>query len=278
MKIKVYLLFALSVVFNIFTTQAQENIDYENIFSLKHNQVAVPKGNTLHIYSLKQGNWTITDSLVLPSNYLGLDGNIRRMYVLMEDKIVFHGFYGERKDSLYFNDTIPKPKQSHWIRTPYSTEKDFHVYENGREVAYFDDGEEWFKIDKARHVTTLSNIFAATALLEDVREETIIKMYSFNDKSGEYLCAVSDEQITFHRYEVVNEYLEAIKIDFEERVGHAYPLSEEMMFPLKDEHLTAFIYDRQMIAVVYNNLIRFYHYDFGQKQWLQNSDVPDLKL
>ncbi len=105
MKIKTYLLFVLSVVVTNFTVQAQENIDYENIFSLKYNQLAVPKGNTLHIYSLKQGNWILADSLVLPSNYRALDGNIRKIYMLMEDKMIFHGFYGERNDTLYFNDS-----------------------------------------------------------------------------------------------------------------------------------------------------------------------------
>ncbi len=105
----------------------------------------------------------------------------------------------------------------------------------------------------ARHVATL----------EDIREGTINKLYSFNDKSVQYLCAISDEQITFHRHALIDEYPEALK---------------EMMFPLEDEHLTAFIYDQHIIAVISINLIRFYHYDFGKKQWLQNSDIPDLKL
>lgn len=274
MKIKVYLLFALSVVFNNFTAQAQEYIDYENIFSLKKDNVAVPKGNTLHIYSLEQGNWTITDSLALPSNYLGLDGNIRRVYVLMESKIVFHGFYGERKDSLYFNDTIPKPKQSHWIRTPYSTEKDFYVYTDEKNKAFIKDGEQWYIISE---LSPLNKENRTSPLLSE--SAPFRKLYSFTLGNGltHYIAAVFDDKISFHQVEINEEYMELIVSEFEKE-GMSYPIVEELEFRLPPQAKTAIIFDYSSIGVVYEDHIRIYEYDHIEKRWRKNMHYPNLEL
>ncbi len=266
----------LMVLFHTSFVMAQDTIDYENIFSLQHNRVAVPKGRMLHIYSLSKGNWQVMDSLALPKAYQALDGNIRKVYMLMEDKMVFHGFNGERRDTLRGNDSLKMPAASHWIRTPYTTEKDISVYQHGRQITYVNDGDEWYKIDMSERLAQVLKKASVEPLVKEDDAKPFKKLYSFENAVDEQLSAVYDDKITFHRYDLPEVYMQALKIDFEERYGHPYPLQEEMEFVMKGEAITAFIYDRRMVAVVFPDLIRFYVYDFGRKRWIQNPDIPDL--
>lgn len=264
------------VLFPTSFVMAQDTIDHENIFSLQHNRVAVPKGHMLRIYSLKKGNWQVMDSLALPKAYKALDGNIRKVYMLMEDKMVFHGFYGERRDTLRCNDSLKMPAASHWIRAPYTTEKDISVYQHERQVTYVNDGDEWYKIDMSERLAQVLKKTSAEPLVKENDAQPFKKLYSFENEFGEQLSAVYDDKITFHRYDLPEVYMQALKIDFEEHYGGPYPLQEDMEFVLIDEAITAFIYDRRMVAVVFPDLIQFYVYDFSQKRWIQNPDIPDL--
>jgi len=64
-----YALYLFTIMFLIaYNSQlhAQNGVGYENIFSLKHNQIANPKENTLYIYKIEDNNWILSDSLKLP--------------------------------------------------------------------------------------------------------------------------------------------------------------------------------------------------------------------
>ncbi len=68
-----YALYLFTIMFLIaYNSQlhAQNGVGYENIFSLKHNQIANPKENTLYIYKIEDNNWIQSDSLKLPQAIL----------------------------------------------------------------------------------------------------------------------------------------------------------------------------------------------------------------
>lgn len=258
--------------------RAQNAMDHENIFSLFHTRIGIPEGDKLRIYAPKKQDWELLDSITLPKNYLGIDGNIRRVYILMENKMEFHGFYGERKDYLMFNDSINMNGTSHWIRTPYTTEKDIWIYKNERIITYVKDGETWFKIGVREPISHIPNNEDTVPLIKGDNALSFKKLYSFENEAGEYVAAIYTHHVNFHRYELPKIYLEALKIDFMEKYQYSLPSPKEMKFILPEEAITAFVYDRQMIAVVFPIFIRFYKFNFGQKKWVQNSEIPDLTI
>lgn len=264
------------ILFISSSAQAQQGIDYTNIFSLQHNRVGVPKGNQLCIYAIRDEEWTVADSISLPDNYKALDGNIRRVYILMDDSMVFHGFYGETTDSLRFDGDLPSPTQENWIRTPYSTEKDFWVYDNGREVGVMKDGGEWYKVDMHERLSALNNGDNLPPLLSEQAGESVLKLYSFDIHAEDHVVAVHADRITFHRYMLKSDYSEAIQIDFKERYGHPYPTAADMEFSLHDDALTAFVYDRKYIAIVTAIKIQFYSFDLENNTWILDPRIPEL--
>lgn len=274
--INVYLLLLGSMLLNPSLTIAQPMIDHENIFSLQHTSVGIPEGDKLRIYALRKRDWHLTDSIALPKDYQALDGNIRRVYILMENQMLFHGFYGERKDTLHFSDSIKMNGVSNWIRAPYSTEKDIWIYEDERIVVHAKDGETWLKMDTREHVSRMLNNQDVPPLVKEDGTRPFKKLYSFENEAGDFTVAVYNDKVTFYRYEWAAAYREALKIDFEEKYGYSFPSAKEMEFVLQDETITAFVYDQQMVAVVFPGFIRFYQYDFGQKQWTPSPDIPDL--
>ncbi|MBK1440822.1 hypothetical protein JHJ32_12555 [Parapedobacter sp. ISTM3] len=275
-EINAYLLLLGSMLLNFSLAIAQTTINHENIFSLRHTCVGIPEDDKLRIYALKKRNWQLMDSIPLPKDYKALDGNIRRVYILMENQMVFHGFYGEPKDTLLFSDSIKMNGITHWIRTPHSTEKDIWIYENERIAAYVKDGEKWLKIDMYEHLSRMLNNEGVKPLIKENVTRPFKKLYSFENEAGEHTVAVHDDKMIFYRYELPAVYREARNIDFEEKYGHSLPSPKEMEFVLQDGAITAFVYDRRMVAVVFPGLIRFYRYDFGRKKWTQIPDVPDL--
>lgn len=282
MKIKVNLFcwIICIVLFIPLTTfpQGSGSIDYNNIFSLRHNRVGVPQDNLLRIYSLRHGNWNVTDSISLPHPYVALDGNIRRVYILLENMMLFHGFNGEANDSLHFDANTPHPKPDNWIRTPYSTETDFWVYDNEREVGMLKDGEEWYYVDMHDRRAASAETQSLPPLLTKPEINSVEKLYSFGYNMDVHLAAVHLEKITFHNYQLETDFTKAMKNEFVRRYGYPYPALEELEFKLADDVLTAFIYDQQYIAAVYTDKIRFYRYDFSRRQWEQDPALPDLTL
>ena len=275
-EINTYLLLVGSLLLNPSPTMAQTMTDHENIFSLRHTCVGIPEGDKLRIYALRKGDWQLTDSIALPKDYQALDGNIRKVYMLMENQMVFHGFYGERKDTLLFNDSIQMNGVSHWIRSPHSTEKDIWIYEDGRITVYAKDGETWLKMDMRELISRMLNSEEVPPLVKEDGTTPFKKLYFFENEAGDFTVTVYDDKMTFYRYEFPAVYREALQIDFEEKYGYSLPSPKEMEFILPDQSITAFIYDRHMVAVVFPEMIRYYTYDFAQKKWKQNSDVPDL--
>ncbi len=274
--INIYLLLLGSTLLPFSFTIAQTMIDHENIFSLQHTSVGIPEGDKLRIYALRKGDWQVTDSIALPKDYQALDGNIRRVYMLMENQMLFHGFYGERKDTLHFSDSIKMNGVSNWIRAPYSTEKDIWIYEDERIVVHAKDGETWLKMDMRELVSRMLNNEDVPPLVNEDGTTPFKKLYSFGNEASDYTVAVYDDKLSFYRYEWPAVYREALKINFEKKYGYSFPSAKEMEFVLQDEAITAFVYDRQMVAVVFPALIRFYRYDFGQKKWTPSPGIPDL--
>lgn len=276
MKRIIYLLPLFGLLLHTSIAISQSAVDHENIFSLHHNRVGIPKDNSLFVYSLKSKSWEVSDTIALPENYLALDGNIRRVYIFMDEKVVFHGFHGEYNDTLLFSDTIGRPRISHWIRTPYSTEKDFSAYENERHITYVKDGGQWYKIDVVDRMSFLFKDNDVIPLLTEKESAPFKKLYSFKHGSSDYLAAVFEDQVTFHRYELRDEYMEAIKLEFESK-GQPYPTLAELVFKLPAESKTAFIYNYNTIAVIFPDAIRFYEYDYADKLWHANFQIPDLE-
>lgn len=278
MKTKKKSLLILSLLLNFAFSQAQNATDHTNIFSLQHNRVGVPQGDSVYIYALQQGSWSVMDTVDVTRDYIGLDGNIRRIYVLMQDRIAFLGFHGEQNDTLRFSDTIPAPTARHWIRTPYSTEKDIWVYEGERQVTYVNEGGEWYTIDMGGRISAIFGEKEDRPLFVQDELAKVEKLYAFTNNAGEHIAAVYGDRVIFRRYAIPEEYRLAMELDFQERFGQTLPSQEEMTFSLTDDAITAFIYDQRMIAVVYTGHIRFYHYNFEKKEWLENPQVPDLAL
>lgn len=74
-------------------------------------------------------------------------------------------------------------------------------------------------------------------------DNSIKKLYSYNNKTGDHLVSIRQDKVSFHRYDVPELYALAATIDFEERYGHPYPSVEEMEFELPETAMTTFIYD-----------------------------------
>lgn len=271
-----YVLILLLLITSI--TRAQNTVDYENIFSLQHNRVGIPKGNTLYIHSLQQKEWVKIDSIPIPEKYVALDGNIRRVYILLDEAMVFQGFYGENNDTLYFNDNIQTPSTKNWIRTPYSTEKDFWMYANGHEFGFINDGKEWHQIDMLDYLSTSIGDTSSTPMMNEEDLKSVKKLYSFRIILDDFVAAVRTGTVTFHSHEFGSDDTEAARTNFEQHHGTPYPIVGDMEFRFDKDAITAFIYDQTFIGVVYAEFIRFYSYDYGDKKWTQSSEHPDLKL
>lgn len=261
-------IFILLILFT--TSQGQEKIDYQNIVSFHYTNIGVPKGKKMVLYGLHSKKWEANDSLDLPTEYMGLDGNIRTVYILKEDKMVFLKFFGEKNDTLLFDDKFAAPAPKYWIRTPHSTEQDFSVYQNEKEITTFSDGGEWSITEK-----TLSMIEEnkTTPVLQ--MSAPFKKLFHFENNSGMFIAAVFEDKITFHQLRFRKDIEDALKLEAE-RKNIVIPTAESMTLALPSEAESALIFDYNSVAVVFSEKILFYKFDNESQKWIENKYYPEF--
>src|SRR5690606_40973335 len=96
-----------------------------------------------------------------------IDVNINTRHYLLYDSIIYHEY--SVYDTLTFDDKFIRIDPRLWVRTPYSTERDVYFMENGMQIAYYSDGEDWFISDSMNPRLFREN--KTTPLLHEQRSE-----------------------------------------------------------------------------------------------------------
>lgn len=238
--------------------------DLPRTFNRSHTYIAIPTADYVYTYAPPKETsdvWRLIDSALIPRGTIGIDGNIRKLHFLLEDRIIYQEY--SVYDTLTFDDKFIRIDPRLWVRTPYSTERDVYFMENGMQIAYYSDGEDWFISDSMN--PRLFRVNKTTPLLDE--QEPFKKLYSFHLNDAWYIAAVHRDRVSFHWYETVHD---SLNIQAEKPA--------QLTFELPQDALSVFVYDRCYLGVVFSNTILFYQFNTEEGQWEPNSRIKPFML
>ena len=238
--------------------------DLSSAFNRSHTYIGIPAGHVVYTYappSDTADTWRLIDSALIPSGTVGIDGNIRKLYFLQEDRIIYKEY--SYSDTLVFDDEFVAIKPELWVRNPYSTEKDVYFMEKGKQFCYYSDGSEWYISDEMN-----PRLFRENKTDPPLDEkQPFSKLYSFAHGDALYISAVYSGKVCFHRHEMLLDSLN-------ERIVEP----ELLTFAFPEEAISVFVYDRSYLGVVLPGRISFYQFDPEQAKWVAYSRLKPFIL
>ncbi|MDQ3535447.1 MAG: hypothetical protein M3421_07445 [Bacteroidota bacterium] len=234
------------------------------VFNRSYTYIGIPAGDYVYTYAppaVTSDAWRLIDSTLIPKGTISIDGNIRKLHFLLEDRVIYkeHSSY----DTLIFNDKFIRIDQKLLVRSPYSTEKDVYFMRNGKQVGYYSDGGHWFISD-----TTDQWVLQENKMVPPFDgQQPFKKLYSFAKDDARYIAVVYEDRVSFHWFETVVDSVNvrATKPEF-------------LTFELSSDALTVFVYDQRYLGVVFPGRILFYQFDAERGQWVAYSRLKPFVL
>ena len=242
---------------------AQKKIDFDNIFNTRNSYVGVPTADRVFIYAYSEGRWDAVDTLKIPENCRAIDGNIRRVLFLTDDKMMIAqnddcDTFCE-KDTLKFGGKFEKISPGNWLRNGFSTEADYGYLKNEKNVAVYKNGDKWSVSDQLN-----PNLFKENktnpVLTSSMPHH---KIYLYDQDS--YLMSVDKRKARFYRYELTLA-----------KANEQALRPEQLNLDLPKDVLTVFVYDNTRLGWVYKNMIDFYEFDETLAQWQKCANLKPL--